>query len=72
MFKVLKYAKQLWYIMLVILALLFVQVYCELTLPAMVVSRGLSYYTELILSAVMTTVAHFTIGRPRKQKREER
>ena len=43
-----------------------------LTLPAMVVSRGLSYYTELILSAVMTTVAHFTIGRPRKQKREER
>jgi ATP-binding cassette subfamily B multidrug efflux pump len=33
MFKVLKYAKQLWYIMLVILALLFVQVYCELTLP---------------------------------------
>lgn len=43
-----------------------------LTLPAMVVSRGLSYYTELILSAVMTAVAHFTIGRPRKQKREER
>ena len=33
MFKVLKYAKQLWYIMLVILILLFVQVYCELTLP---------------------------------------
>ncbi len=33
MFKVLKYAKKLWYIMLVILALLFVQVYCELTLP---------------------------------------
>lgn len=33
MFKVLKYAKQLWYIMLVILALLFVQAYCELTLP---------------------------------------
>lgn len=33
MFKVLKYAKQLWHIMLVILALLFVQVYCELTLP---------------------------------------
>ena len=43
-----------------------------LTLPAMVVSRGLSYYTELILSAVMTVVAHFTIGRPHKQKREER
>ena len=43
-----------------------------LTLPAMVVSRGLSYYTELILSAVMTVVAHFTIGRPHKQKSEER
>ena len=30
-------------------------------LPGMILSRGLSYYTELILSAVLTIVAHFTI-----------
>lgn len=34
-----------------------------LTLPVMIVSRGLSYYTELILSALMTVVAHFAIAR---------
>ena len=33
MFKVLKYAKEKWYIIIVIILLLFVQVYCELTLP---------------------------------------
>jgi len=31
--KVLKFAKKLWYVMLLILALLVVQVFCELTLP---------------------------------------
>lgn len=34
-----------------------------LVLPGMILSRGLSYYTELILSAVMTVVGHFTLGR---------
>ena len=33
MFKVLKYAKEKWYIIIFIILLLFVQVYCELTLP---------------------------------------
>lgn len=33
MFKVLKYAKDKWYIVILIILLLFVQVYCELTLP---------------------------------------
>lgn len=33
MIKVLKYAKQLWYVMVVILILLIVQAYCELSLP---------------------------------------
>lgn len=33
MFKILKYAKKLWYIMIAILILLVVQVYCELALP---------------------------------------
>ena len=33
MLKILKFAKQYWYMMLVILGLLFVQAYCELSLP---------------------------------------
>lgn len=33
MFKVLKFAKKLWYVMVIILLLLIVQVFCELTLP---------------------------------------
>ena len=33
MFKVLKYAKRLWYVVVFIFLLLFVQVYGELTLP---------------------------------------
>jgi len=41
----------------------FAPVFGSLTLPGMIVSRGLSYYTELILSAVFTVVAIFTIGR---------
>jgi len=41
----------------------FAPVFGPLTLPGMIVSRGLSYYTELIISAVFTVVAFFTIGR---------
>lgn len=37
-----------------------------LLLPGMILSRGLSYYTELIFSAVMTVVGHFTLGRTKK------
>lgn len=33
----------------------------KLILPVMIASRGLSYYTELILSAVMTVAANFII-----------
>lgn len=33
----------------------------ELVLPGMVISRGISYYTQLIISAVMTVVASFAI-----------
>ena len=32
-------------------------------LPGMILSRGLGYYTELIISAVFTIVANFVIGR---------
>jgi glycosyltransferase 2 family protein len=35
----------------------------RLLLPGMILSRGLSYYTELLLSAILTVVANFTIGR---------
>lgn len=34
----------------------------RLVLPVMIVSRGISYYTQLIISAIMTGVAYFTIG----------
>ena len=34
----------------------------EYVLPVMVVSRGISYYTQLIISALMTGVAYLTIG----------
>lgn len=33
----------------------------SLITPTMIVSRGLAYYTQLLLSAVMTVVAHFVI-----------
>ena len=33
-----------------------------LLLPGMILSRGLGYYTELLLSALLTVVAHFTIA----------
>ena len=35
----------------------------ELLLPVMVVSRGISYYTQLLISAGMTVVAHVLIHR---------
>lgn len=35
-------------------------------LPAIILSRGLSYYIQLILSAVLTLVAHLTIGKKGK------
>lgn len=38
----------------------------ELVLPVMIVSRGISYYTQLIISALMTGVAYLTIGNVKK------
>ena len=49
--------------------IIFVPVFGSVTLPAMVISRGLSYYTELIISAIMTVVTHLSIGRERKGKK---
>lgn len=39
----------------------------DYVLPVMVVSRGISYYTQLIISAVMTGVAYLTIGGAEKK-----
>ena len=39
----------------------------ELVLPGMVVSRGISYYTQLLLSAVMTALSTFLIKAPEKE-----
>ena len=49
--------------------LIFAPVFGSVTLPAMVISRGLSYYTELLISAIMTVVTHLCIGRERKGKK---
>ncbi len=47
---------------------MFVPVFGAITLPAMVVSRGLGYYTELLVSAVFTVVAHLMIGHTKGEK----
>ena len=39
-----------------------------LTTPALIVSRGLAYYTQLIISAVMTVVAYILIFGRRKRR----
>lgn len=47
---------------------IFVSVFgAQLVLPGMILSRALSYYTELLLSALLTILAHFTLGRERKK-----
>ncbi len=42
---------------------IFHPIFGHLTLAGMVVSRGLSYYSELLISAVMTVLTQFTLGR---------
>lgn len=45
-------------------SIIFLSVFgAKFLLPGMVLSRGISYYVQLILSAVMTLVAQLTIGR---------
>lgn len=39
----------------------------QLLLPAMILSRGIGYYSQLLISAFMTVVAHFVIGRKKKE-----
>ena len=42
---------------------IFSPVFGGLLLPGMVLSRGLGYYGELLISAVFTAVAQLTIGK---------
>ncbi len=48
--------------------MIFTPLFGSMTLPAMVISRGLSYYTELIISALFTLIAFFTIGPKTERK----
>ena len=47
--------------------IMFVQVFGSLMLPSMLLSRGISYYGQMLISAIMTCVAHMTIGRQKKE-----
>ena len=49
---------------------MFAPVFGEAMLTSMVLSRGISYYGQLFISAVMTCAAHFIIGR-KKGEREK-
>lgn len=40
----------------------------ELTLPVLMVSRGISYYGQLLISAVFTLVAAFCLGTSKREK----
>lgn len=41
----------------------------QLLLPGMILSRGLGYYTELLISALFTVAANFTIGKKKRVKK---
>ena len=47
----------------------FISVFHGVLLPAMVLSRGLGYYGELLISAVFTVVAQLTIGNGKKKEK---
>jgi hypothetical protein len=42
---------------------MFVPVFGTMLLPSMLLSRGIAYYGQLLISAGMTCVAHLIIGR---------
>lgn len=52
-------------------SVIFLPVFGEgLLIPGMILSRGLGYYTELLLSALLTIAAQFVLGKHRKRKGE--
>lgn len=46
----------------------FEPIFGEITLSGLVVSRGISFYTQLVICMIMTIVAHFVIGRKKPNK----
>ena len=44
--------------------------YGDLLLPAMVLSRGIAYYVQLVFSAVVTAYAHFVLARPKPRQED--
>ena len=46
---------------------MFAPIFGESLLPAMLLSRGISYYAQMLISAVMTCVAYLTIGRNQQE-----
>lgn len=46
---------------------MFVPVFGKVLLPSMLLSRGIAYYGQLLISAVMTCAAHLVIGREKKK-----
>ena len=50
---------------------IFTPVFGGLLLPGMVLSRGLGYYGELLISALFTVVAQLTIGKEKKQGQKQ-
>lgn len=51
--------------------LMFVPVFGDILLPSMLLSRGIAYYGQLLISAVMTCVAHLVIGRKVPEEKKE-
>ena len=49
---------------------IFAPVFGSLILPGMVLSRGLGYYGELLISAVFTVITHLTIGQKQGETKE--
>ena len=48
---------------------MFAPVFGEALLPAMLLSRGISYYAQMLISAAMTCVAHLVIGRKEQEEK---
>ncbi|MDO4272416.1 MAG: lysylphosphatidylglycerol synthase transmembrane domain-containing protein [Eubacteriales bacterium] len=49
---------------------MFVPVFGSVLLPSMLLSRGIAYYGQMLISAVMTCVAHLVIGRKVPKEKE--
>ena len=51
---------------------MFEPVFGDLLLPSMLLSRGLSYYGQMLISAIMTCVAYFVIRDDTQTEKKEK